>query len=169
MRTGRGSCACKRRTPVTLLLPETIMLNLRVVCFMSAFVVVGAHAETCSGGADGGMDATGNQCTSPGSALDSAQATLVLARIAATTSRPPVDRFARRADPSSEAAPGAPTEASGDATCSGGSDGGMDATGNQCSQVGFAGRVAGIRVSRIDPVAQREPANTQATPKPPAR
>lgn len=32
-------------------------------CIMAAFVIAGpASAQTCSGGADGGMDATGNQC-----------------------------------------------------------------------------------------------------------
>jgi hypothetical protein len=34
------------------------MMTLRVLCFLSAFVCVAAHAQKCAGG----MDATGNQC-----------------------------------------------------------------------------------------------------------
>lgn len=141
------------------------MLTLRVVCFFSAFMCVAAHAQNCSGGADGGIDASGNQCSAAGNTLDSAQGAPVIARPAAaiatarqprataTASRstgatargpqivaasPPVDRFLRSAKPPAETVRSAKMENSHEASCSGGTDGGMDATGNQCSPAGFA-------------------------------
>jgi hypothetical protein len=42
-------------------------MRLRMACFILALVCTpAAHAQECSGGADGGMDATGNQCNAPG-------------------------------------------------------------------------------------------------------
>ncbi len=42
------------------------MNNPRTLAFAAAFVLAGAvHAHDCTGGADGGMDATGNQCNEP--------------------------------------------------------------------------------------------------------
>lgn len=120
------------------------MQTLRVACLITAFVVAGAHAETCSGGADGGMDDTGNQCTAPENDRDAAQAALALMRVAATPSRPPVDRSARFASPQGQAMSAARSAAPGEATCSGGPSGGSDATGNQCSLADFAERVAGL-------------------------
>jgi len=38
---------------------------LRALCAVSLLVNIGAHAQVCSGGPDGGMDATGNQCNRP--------------------------------------------------------------------------------------------------------
>ena len=38
----------------------------RTICLTIALASSGClHAQSCSGGIDGGMDATGNQCTSP--------------------------------------------------------------------------------------------------------
>ncbi|MBP8295178.1 MAG: hypothetical protein KAX84_03660 [Burkholderiales bacterium] len=38
---------------------------LGVACAVSLLINIGAHAQVCSGGPDGGMDATGNQCNLP--------------------------------------------------------------------------------------------------------
>jgi len=48
----------------------------------------GAHATECSGGADGGMDATGNQCTQAAAATEAAPAPAV-AGLPAGATRPP--------------------------------------------------------------------------------
>lgn len=48
------------------------MKTLRVLCLVSAFACAAANAQTCSGGADGGMDATGSQCSAPASGVDAA-------------------------------------------------------------------------------------------------
>lgn len=37
-----------------------------VVCALGAFGSAQANSEQCSGGANGGMDATGNECSDPG-------------------------------------------------------------------------------------------------------
>lgn len=65
-----------------------------------------AHAHDCSGGNDGGMDATGNQCNEPASVVAAAQAparpvaarpATAAARLAKTSVRTPnkSDRLAR--------------------------------------------------------------------------
>lgn len=42
------------------------MNNPRTLAFAAVFLFAGAvHAHDCTGGADGGMDATGNQCNAP--------------------------------------------------------------------------------------------------------
>lgn len=120
------------------------------------------HAQGCSGGIDGGMDSTGNQCNRPVS--ETAYKTMSVAvrpvelrgaegvegagRARPLAVRPsksppppyhatafaiPVRHFA--AIPATE--PPSPKSAkiagSLEATCSGGGEGGMDASGNQCS------------------------------------
>lgn len=99
----------------------------------------GADAQMCSGGpAGGGADATGNECSWTGPANDDVDDVLGKHLSAA---------MALRSSP----APGAATVASGGAgapasattnsfdrrpaphPCSGGADGGMDATGNGCA------------------------------------
>jgi hypothetical protein len=115
------------------------------------------HAQSCSGGTDGGMDATGNQCNAPGSV-----ATHTTAPVAAPPdelnwkhssgrARPLAIRLSKNSMPQFRAstlamsasrtaaaviAPPTTTknERTFNATCSGGADGGMDATGNQCSE-----------------------------------
>jgi hypothetical protein len=46
----------------------------RVLCTISLFVSVAANAQTCSGGTDGGMDATGNQCNEPATSINTESA-----------------------------------------------------------------------------------------------
>ena len=67
---------------------------------------------SCSGGSEGGADATGNQCNDPGSAISYTPD----GAARAAGSEPVAVRLAATA-----------------ATCSGGADGGTDATGNQCN------------------------------------
>jgi hypothetical protein len=62
-----------------------MMMALHVACFLSVFVCAGAYAQTCSGGAGGGMDATGNQCSAAGNDLDSVQAAPVITRATAAS------------------------------------------------------------------------------------
>jgi hypothetical protein len=136
------------------------MKSLIVVCLLPVFACAAADAQDCSGGADGGIDATGNQCNAPGGLIDSvlqpaARAGTLAAisldhparashadartigpaatRLGAGDPGPSRNRFPRITQPPAEpvrtAKMGNPQETS----CSGGSDGGMDATGNQCN------------------------------------
>jgi hypothetical protein len=145
------------------------MNRLHVACFLSAFVCAAAQAQECSGGPGGGVDATGNQCSAPGRELDPAERTPVVARIVAATATPdqpllkssgsrstsataqgpqiaaattPLGRLPRSAKPPAEAVRSAKMDTSAEASCSGGSGGGMDATGNQCNPPGPADGVA---------------------------
>ena len=116
------------------------------------------HAQSCSGGIDGGMDATGNQCNAPGSVMAYTTESVAvrpvelrgvdgpgrarplavrpskssLPQFRSTALAMPVNRFG--ALPAADN-PSPKTERAGtlEATCSGGGDGGMDASGNQCS------------------------------------
>jgi hypothetical protein len=144
------------------------MNQLHVACFLSAFVCVAAQAQECSGGPGGGVDATGNQCSAPGQAVDSTLPVAVLARAApaavvpaaahATPANQPVaraavpvptaasvggspDRFTVSARPPAEPVHTAKIESGEEAVCSGGVDGGTDATGNQCNPTAVAGGV----------------------------
>ena len=138
------------------------MNQLHVACFLSAFVCVAAQAQECSGGPGGGVDATGNQCSAPGQAVDSTLPVTVLARAApaarATPANQPVaraavpvptaasvgaspDRFTVSARPPAEPVRTAKIEIEEEAVCSGGVDGGIDATGNQCNPTAVAGGV----------------------------
>jgi hypothetical protein len=138
------------------------MNQLHVACFLSAFVCVAAQAQECSGGPGGGVDATGNQCSAPGQAVDSTLPVTVLARAApaarATPANQPVaraavpvptaasvgaspDRFTVSARPPAEPVRTAKIESEEEAVCSGGVDGGIDATGNQCNPTAVAGGV----------------------------
>jgi hypothetical protein len=145
---------------------ERLMMTLRALCFLSTFVCVAAHAQTCSGGAGGGSDATGNQCSAPGTGLDSVPSVAVIAHPAAAT---PTPMLARASPPGRQskgaAAPGPQIRAvsppadrfpviakspvqpvhstkianAEEAPCSGGTDGGTDATGNECNSAEPAG------------------------------
>jgi hypothetical protein len=45
---------------------EILMSVARTICLTIALACSGyLHAQSCSGGVDGGMDATGNQCNTP--------------------------------------------------------------------------------------------------------
>jgi hypothetical protein len=115
------------------------------------------HAQGCSGGADGGMDATGNQCSDPGSVatyttayvaaptveLNGKDSSARIRPIAVRLSKNSLPQFrattlampASRTAAAVSASPIRPkTDGASKATCSGGADGGMDATGNQCSE-----------------------------------
>jgi len=119
-------------------------------------------ANGCSGGADGGMDATGNQCNAPGASVVYTIAPALLphdeltkiepSSVESNRARPiavpvsalalPQFRSASLAVPVSRsiasviAAPTPPVKSDDvpRSTCSGGANGGMDATGNQCSE-----------------------------------
>ena len=114
------------------------------------------HAQSCSGGADGGMDATGNQCNTHHTvlALATTPAGIPPVEPSGTNSfrvRPLASRLSKYSLPqfrlailatparrSATAVIAPPTTALSDdtsrATCSGGGDGGMDPTGNQCNE-----------------------------------
>jgi hypothetical protein len=136
------------------------MKSLIVVCLIPMFACAAADAQDCSGGADGGIDATGNQCNAPASLTNSltqpANLAGAFANVAlsgptrgtnaakramgpaaswpdASDPGPSRNRFPRITQPPAEpvrtAKMGNPLETS----CSGGSDGVMDTTGNQCN------------------------------------
>jgi len=121
---------------------------------------VGAYGQECSGGHVGGMDATGNQCSSP--ALDGHESGIVAlaqsppsaigarttgegrlrtSRVAAprnapvllATAKSPGWRFPGKVVPSGVRSHTAKITDLHETSCSGGADGGMDATGNQCA------------------------------------
>lgn len=121
------------------------------------------HAQTCSGGADGGIDATGNQCsdastigayvngseialtrpTAKMSGIQQSIAAPIFTRVAAKMSSTPAkttvsaqeaSRIAKAAPPPIPPVKTAKIETVDASSCSGGADGGMDATGNQCSE-----------------------------------
>jgi hypothetical protein len=148
---------------------ERFMMTLRIACFLSVFVCAAAHAQNCSGGSGGGIDATGNQCSVAGTDIDSAVRTAVLARPAVLIATPaparatptgsratgtmapgpqtasvgqPVGRFPGNAKPPAEPVRTAKMGNAQEALCSGGPDGGMDAAGNQCNPADGAGSVA---------------------------
>jgi hypothetical protein len=134
------------------------------------------HAQMCSGGAGGGIDATGNQCgdfAAIGLYANGPEVTLPLSSskmrgveqsIAATTGAHPTtkmsvvhatstvsaqgaSRLATVASP-----PNAPVKTSKIVTtdaspCAGGADGGMDATGNQCAEDAVAMTSSGVIVA----------------------
>ena len=134
-----------------------------------------AHAQGCSGGKGGGMDASGNQCSEPnavGSYADVSDIALPLpaakmsgiqqstgataktrptakmagSPAASAGSAQAVSRFAKAASP-----PSAPVKTSkieavdAGSSCSGGVNGGMDATGNQCAEMDTGSVVAARR------------------------
>jgi hypothetical protein len=146
------------------------MMTLRALCVLaSAFVCAAAQAQDCSGGAGGGVDATGNQCSvgaddqyvarpaamhARSSAAVAASSPLPAAptgsRMVGTASAAPAAAPARQAAsrfPDEVRAPAEPVHTAkiGDGqvpSCSGGADGGIDATGNQCTSVATAAILA---------------------------
>ena len=126
------------------------------------------HAQVCSGGAGGGIAATGNQCGDAatiglhanGSEIASPQLTGKMGGIrqstAATTDARPTakmsgspatstvpaqgaSRIAKAAPPPSVPVKTSKIETVDASPCAGGPDGGMDATGNQCAESPVAG------------------------------
>jgi hypothetical protein len=67
---------------------KELIMMIRALCLVPLFVSVAATAQTCSGGADGGMDATGNQCNEPAGYVDMESAAIVKApNVAATAGK----------------------------------------------------------------------------------
>ncbi|MBK9605062.1 MAG: hypothetical protein IPO58_00970 [Betaproteobacteria bacterium] len=58
--TGHGSAGADGPHP-----QRSALALLGAACAVSLLINIGAHAQVCSGGPDGGMDATGNQCNQP--------------------------------------------------------------------------------------------------------
>lgn len=150
------------------------MTTLRIALALTAFVCASAQAQECSGGAGGGCDATGNQCSTPATSIDASYVpTNVVRPIAVITAptlvRPVVVGRASRAgapgvqlasahppaghSPVAAKAAGDPVHThtaklgdTSDSSCSGGIDGGIDATGNQCNSADEAANVVVARV-----------------------
>jgi hypothetical protein len=126
------------------------MNRARIYCFTAAALLSTAvYGQTCSGGAGGGTDATGNEC---GIAVEAPTTPIVSARSTGVQIPPDVAvvpvasgkmsrrelRLIRYRSAHPHAAPAEPIKASTMAThddtagCSTGVSGGMDATGNEC-------------------------------------
>ena len=145
-----------------------------MLCLVAVFAGP-LHAQVCSGGAGGGIDANGNQCSevavvesyANGSDIVSPRPTAKMSGLqqstAATTGTRPTaklsgtpaastvsaqgaSRLAKAAPP-----PSAPVKTSkvetvdASSPCSGGANGGMDATGNQCAEMNTGSIVAARR------------------------
>jgi hypothetical protein len=152
---------------------KELEIILRIGCVLSAFACVAAHAQTCSGGADGGMDATGNQCNARVNDSSFGLPATLMTRPATASAAPtpvgatptgirakgtqaprprgvaagrPMNRFPDISQPPVRAVHAAKTENMQKTLCSGGMDGGMDATGNQCNPANSAANVVVARV-----------------------
>jgi hypothetical protein len=142
------------------------MIRFRVACGLAAFVCMAAHAQNCSGGLGGGMDATGNQCNAAGNDVDAAPpalarpapsiATQTRAKVASARSQStattafraipasggqPENRFSGTTKPPVEPLRTAKITDTQEVRCSGGTQGGMDATGNECNSADSEGSV----------------------------
>jgi hypothetical protein len=132
-------------------------------------VVAGSlHAQVCSGGADGGIDAAGDQCgdaatvsvyandSSIASSRPTAKKSEIHQSTAATAGTRPTakmsprlavldvsaqgaTRIVKAALPASALLKTSKIKTVDPSPCSGGPDGGMDATGNQCNEHAVAG------------------------------
>jgi hypothetical protein len=136
------------------------MKTLHALCVVASALVwcAAAQAQECSGGAGGGVDATGNQCGADDQyvARPAAMRARSTAAIAASAQLPAAPTGSRTVGTASAAAAAAPahqaasrfpdgakapaepvhTAKIGDGqvpSCSGGAEGGIDATGNQCT------------------------------------
>jgi len=140
--------------------------KLQMFSLTLAAVLAGpVHAQGCSGGSDGGMDATGNQCNtlndvaafatgsaiappaqigSQGSVQASASAKQPAVRSAQMSGqRPTLIAIAVPASGKVRAEPSLPskaakTEIASEAYCSGGTNGGMDVNGDECGEASAA-------------------------------
>lgn len=130
---------------------------------LAAILAGPVHAQVCSGGSDGGMDATGNQCNTiyedaafaAGSAITPpAQVKEGREQASASAKHPavrstqmpdqkskrtamavPASRKLRAAAPPTLPAKAAKPEIASETFCSGGASGGMDVNGNECEEV----------------------------------
>jgi len=147
-------------------------MNMVPTLYLAAVLAGPLHAQICSGGAGGGIDATGNQCGDAatiglyanGSEIASPRPTGKMSGIqqstpATTDTRPTAkmsaapatssvsaqgaSRFAKAAMPSSAPVKTSKIETVDASPCAGGTDGGMDATGNQCAEYPVAGMNTG--------------------------
>ena len=147
-------------------------MNMVPTLNLAAVLAGPLHAQICSGGAGGGIDATGNQCGDAatiglyanGSEIASPRPTGKMSGIqqstpATTDTRPTAkmsaapatssvsaqgaSRFAKAAMPSSAPVKTSKIETVDASPCAGGTDGGMDATGNQCAEHPVAGMNTG--------------------------
>ena len=142
------------------------MNRVRMFSLALAAVLAGpVHAQMCSGGNDGGIDATGNECnwssevaaltagpaTSPpaqviqlGRGLASAKHPAIrLTQMSGQRSTPtakavPTSKKVRAAAPPDMPAKSAKTEIGSEAFCSGGASGGMDVNGAECGEASAA-------------------------------
>ena len=136
------------------------MNAIRMLCLIATVAFVSpVYAQECSGGYGGGTDATGNQCGNAAAeaytAVSSPQPTAKMGRVepskpteartgstakmSAALAKPTVVAQGASRFPKVVAPPVAPVKTSkidvGDASpCSGGANGGMDATGNECGE-----------------------------------
>ena len=140
---------------------------------LAAVLAGPVHAQACSGGNDGGMDVTGNQCntldevaafatapainpptqvTKMGSVRASASAAHPAVRLTKTSgqnSAPtamavPASRKLQAAAPPSVSAKTAKTAAGSEAFCSGGKGGGMDVNGDECGEASAAAEMSTV-------------------------
>jgi len=146
------------------------MNRVRMFSLSLAVVLAGpVHAQMCSGGNDGGIDATGNECNWPSevAALITGPATslpaqvIQLARALASAKAPasrlmpmsgqkstptamavPASRKLQAAAPLSVSAKTAKTAAGSEAFCSGGAGGGMDVNGAECGEASAAAEMS---------------------------
>jgi hypothetical protein len=126
------------------------MNRAKIYCFTAAALLSTAvYGQTCSGGAGGGTDATGNEC---GIAVETPVTPAATPKPTGVQIRPDVAvvpvasgkmsrremRLIRYRSSHAHAVPAEPTKTSTIATpddsarCSTGASGGMDATGNEC-------------------------------------
>jgi hypothetical protein len=140
------------------------MIKVQMLSLSLAAVLVGpVHAQSCSGGDGGGIDATGNQCSTPNEVVTSAAGSRVNLpsqadklkgvhastptaatpiRSAKMSGRPsaltvvavPAGRIVRAAVAASAIVKTADVHNESEAPCSGGAYGGMDVNGNQCGE-----------------------------------
>jgi len=151
-------------------------MNIVPTLYLAVVLAGPLHAQVCSGGAGGGIDATGNQCgdaatiglyangseiasprlTGKMSGIQQSTATITDARPTAkmsgssaisTVSAQGVSRFAKAAMPPSAPLKTSKIETVDASPCAGGPDGGMDATGNQCAEHPVAGMNPGNLVA----------------------
>jgi hypothetical protein len=168
----RRDCAFEAHTdPVDKTIGEIRMNMIPTLC-LTAVLAGPLHAQECSGGAAGGLDATGNQCgdaainglNANGSDIASSRLTAKMsgaqqptaatagtrptakmsaAPATSTVSAPDVSRIAKAAIPPIASVKASKIEAVDASPCAGGPDGGMDATGNQCAEHPVAGMNTG--------------------------
>jgi hypothetical protein len=138
-------------------------MKLAWTCLVAVVLAGPVHAQLCSGGDGGGIDATGNQCSTPNDVVASAAGSGVnspaqadkmkgvhvsipaaappirSAKMSGRSSTPtvvagPASRTVRAAVPASAPVKTAKVQNWSEAPCSGGAYGGMDVNGNQCGE-----------------------------------